>query len=191
MKVYRSGSAIKLFFENYNKVNHGVEIPLNYKDAETLLMQLASMLPYRVLRALREVEVAEVDVSKKYLVVKFPEGRNQRKVKVYFDVIKAHLDAMRIIGLGRGVSKREYARLVIEELVSKTTNDALKKLCYRNLPLDWEKFIGRRTDYYILYYVPLLLLRSAGCVDLKPTSIRVIEIPKSLKHLVNMIKSEE
>lgn len=189
MKVSRVGSEIRILIDSgaVKTSQDGVEITLTKENAEHLLNELAKLLPYRVLKVVRDVVVEKVRPGE--VVVRFNEGRATKLARVSFDVLRSHIEVLKRIGAGNAVSKREYVRLVLENM-AKSANIAVANMVMSNLPFNWETFFGRRHDYYVLYYVPLLLLRKAGYVDVKQLRIKVIDVPISVKQVVEYVNEE-
>lgn len=189
MKVYRAGSEIRVLLSGKNVVSgrNGFEVVLTRDEAEKLLNELAKLLPYRVLKLVRDVVVEEVRSGE--AVVRYSEGTKVKVARIPFDTIKAHIDVLKEVGAGNTISKREYARLVVER-ASKCSNKPVADLAKSNLPFSWETFLGRRHDYYVLYYMPLLLLRRAGFVDVRQLTIEVLDVPASVKQLIEYVKEE-
>lgn len=163
------------------------DVILSNEEAERVLSLLADVLSYRVLKMKRRVEIKEIRAGD--VLVQFAEGNSVKTSRVHFDILRAHLDVLKSLGSGVEINKREYAEKVIEVL-AKSPNKSLASLAKSNLPFNWETFFGKRHDYYVLYYVPLLLLRKAGCVEVKRFAIEVLEIPTSVKQLLNYITVE-
>lgn len=189
MRVQRLGSEIRVVLNAsaVRATQDGIEVTLSKSDAEQLLSSLASLLPYRVLKLAREVVVE--DVKSGEVVVRFVEGRKVKTAKVPFDILRAHIEALKRIGVGNATGKREYAKMVVEEM-ARSANASVASIARSNLPFSWETFFGRRHDYYVLYYVPLLLLRKAGYVGVKHLTVEALDVPVSIRQLVERVREE-
>lgn len=99
------------------------------------------------------------------------EGRQTRMFVIPLDVLATYITILQSVKqTSSRIPKRELAGMVVNELVKKY--DELKKFISSGA-YDWEKFFGSRTEYYVYFHVPVLVLESLGLVKLTSKHVQI------------------
>lgn len=141
-------------------------------QAVYVMKKLADELGYRV-----SISKPVIRFKLEALAVKvwLTEGRQTRMFVIPLDVVLTYVSVLRRVKQSASrISKRELTGLVVNELLDKYRN--LEKYVTGN-GFDWEKFFGSRTDYYVYFHVPVLLLESLGLTKL---TSKYVHIPDTL-----------
>ncbi|MEM1810224.1 MAG: hypothetical protein QW324_05125 [Thermofilaceae archaeon] len=157
------------------------ELTLSTRDAEVLWRAIRDALTRRPIEVLR--------VEDNSVLLAFNEGRYRKTASIPFEVLRAHASVLREWE-GRRIGKPLYAERVVEELRGvKHLRSDIAEVVQR--PFNWKGLIGNRHAYYVIYYVPLLILRAGGFVEEKHYYLEVHEAPASVKHVLLALARSE
>lgn len=155
----------------------GARVVLKPYQSVYVLKRLADELGYRV--SIRKPMV-RFKLEALSLRVWLTEGKQTRMFIVPLDVVLTYVNTLRNLRQSANtsrVSKRDLTGFVARELVGKY-KDLEKFLQGGNF--DWEKFFGSRTEYYVYFHVPVLLLEQLGLVKL---TSRYVNMTDSVLHV--------
>lgn len=139
----------------------GARVVLKPYQGVYVLKKLADELGYRV--SIRKPMV-RFKLEALSLRVWLTEGKQTRMFIIPLDVVLTYVYVLRSLRQATGrVSKRDLTGAVVKELANKYRD--LEKFLQGG-SFDWEKFFGSRTEYYVYFHVPVVLLENLGLVKL-------------------------
>jgi len=134
------------------------KILLKDYEARYLLLKLAQVLGYKVTP---KKPVIKYSLSTGAVHVVLREGRISRTYTLPLAVLTKIIEALQELGPGRHEKRLVAEKVALKLKTLKHVEGMLDKYFVNNV-FDWEKFLGGRQEYYMLFRVPLLLLEELG-----------------------------